>query len=288
MASSEDPIDQVFEGIAAVAPELRRGLVDRRQKLDSENPSGETQLAADEWADAQFEKRLTAIDGIGEYASEERKDVESCGEGYAVSIDPLDGSSNLVSNNPIGTIVGIYDGSLPTAGTDLVAAAYVVYGSVTTMAIAREGTVAIDVVEDGERRRVEHDYALPEDPTVRGFGGNPDDWIAPFQEYAEEVIPELKCRYSGALVADVNQVLRYGGVFAYPGLESRPEGKLRAQFEGAPIAYVIESAGGKSTDGQESLIERPIEELHERTPVVVGSSEYVDRLERIQPREVAQ
>jgi fructose-1,6-bisphosphatase I len=285
---SEATITRVFDAIAEAVPELKRGLVDRRGELDSENPSGETQLAADEWADGRFAERLTAIDGVGEYASEERESVESCGEGYAVAIDPLDGSSNLVSNNPIGTIVGIYDGSLPASGTDLVAAAYVVYGSITTMTSAREGSVAIDVVEDGERERVERDYGLPADPTVYGFGGGRESWRATFAAYADEVMDELKLRYSGALVADVNQVLRYGGVFAYPGLQSRPEGKLRYQFEAAPIAYVIEAAGGRSSDGRQSLLERAPDELHERTPVAVGSTDYIDRLEAERTREVAQ
>jgi fructose-1,6-bisphosphatase I len=285
---SDDPVAEIFDAVAAIVPEIEGGLVDRRRKLDSENPSGETQFAADEWADQLFAGRLTAIDGVGEYASEERAEVAGCGDGYAVSVDPLDGSSNLASNNPIGTIVGVYEGSLPTGGSDLVAAAYVVYGSITTMTRARDGSVAIDVIEGGDRRTVESDYELPTDPTVYGFGGGRESWLEPFARYAEEVMEELKLRYSGALVADVNQVLHYGGVFAYPGIQARPEGKLRAQFEAAPIGYVVESAGGRSSDGRRSLVAGSIQELHERTPVAVGSPEYIERLEAARTREVAQ
>lgn len=281
-------VGDVFDAVADVVPELRDGLVDRRQRLDSENPSGETQLAADEWSDGLFADRLTGLDGVGAYASEERQSVLECGEGYAVAIDPLDGSSNLVSNNPVGTIVGVYESSLPAGGDKLVAAGYLVYGTVTTMALAREGTAAIEIIEDGTRRRLESEYRIPGDATVRGLGGSPGDWTPEFSAFAAEIEDELKCRYSGALVADVNQVLRHGGVFAYPALQSRPAGKLRAQFEGAPMAYVIESAGGGSSDGERSLLETPIDGLHERTPVALGTPGYIKRLENRTAREVAQ
>jgi fructose-1,6-bisphosphatase I len=281
-------VTAVFDTVAELAPRVRAGLIERRDPLESENASGDTQLAADDWADTLFGERLTAIDGVGEYASEERDGVTDCGEGLSVAVDPLDGSSNLQSNNPVGTIVGVYDADLPARGRDLVAAGYVIYGPTTTLTVARDGTVRTEALVDGDRRPVERDQTLPGDPTVFGFGGGPDSWTPRFAAYAEGVQHELKCRYGGALVADVNQVLEYGGVFAYPELVSRPSGKLRHQFEGAPIAYVIETAGGASSDGRRSLLDRPIDSLHDRTPVHVGSRTYIDRLEEASIREVPQ
>ena len=81
------------------------------------------------------------------------------------------------------------------------------------------------------------------------------------------------------MVADVNQVLSYGGVFGYPMVEGRPQGKLRLQFEGLPMAYIVEAAGGASSDGTRSLLERTPDRLHERSPVFVGTRSLVGRLE---------
>ncbi|WP_433623341.1 class 1 fructose-bisphosphatase [Halomicrococcus sp. NG-SE-24] len=286
-----DAVDEIFEAVAAAAPEIRGGLAGRRRKADEENPSGETQLAADVWADDLLEERLTAIEGVGEFASEERESVVDCGTGLSVAIDPLDGSSNVESNNSMGTIVGVYDASLPASGRDLVAAGYVLYGPLTTMMVARDGEVTEYVVESGEtgsaserrgpgdRRAVEEDLALPDDPVVYGFGGRVPNWTDAFTEYAREIEDELKLRYGGAMIGDVNQVMTYGGVFAYPGLASRPEGKLRLQFEANPMAYVVESAGGRSSDGERSLLDVEPTDLHQRVPVHLGNEALIDRLE---------
>ncbi len=274
-----DTLDNIIEVIAAAAPDIRGGLAGRRRKADEENPSGETQMAADVWADEYLEAELTAIDGVGEFASEERAGITDCGDGLAVAIDPLDGSSNIKSNNSMGTIVGVYDAPLPASGRDLVMSAYVLFGPITTMMVAREGTVTEYVLEDGEARSVTEDLTLPDDPVVYGFGGRVPNWTDEFTEYARSVESELKLRYGGAMIGDVNQVMTYGGVFAYPGLQSHPEGKLRLQFEGNPMAYIIESAGGRSSDGAKSVLDAEPEELHQRVPVHLGNEELIDRLE---------
>ena len=273
-----DSVERVIDVVAETAEEIRPGLTERRGASEAENPSGDTQLEADVWADELLVDRVGAVDGVGEVATEEREGVVSCGEGASVALDPLDGSSNLASNNLMGTIVGVYDAPLPARGTELVAAAYVLYGPTTTMIVAREERVA-EYVLDGGRELVRDDVTLPEEPTVYGFGGRVPDWPPAFEGFAREIEDELKLRYGGALIGDVNQVLNYGGIFAYPALESRPEGKLRLQFEANPIAYVVSAAGGASSDGDRSLREVEPDGLHDRTPVHVGSEELIDRLE---------
>ncbi|MFW5900534.1 MAG: class 1 fructose-bisphosphatase [Halodesulfurarchaeum sp.] len=276
--SGPDPIESVFDTLAATAPEIRAGLPGRRTALDQENVTGDTQLAADVWADELLADRLGGIEGIGEYASEERQSITDVGEGYALAIDPLDGSSNLKSNNPMGTVVGIYDGSLPTSGRALVAAGFVLYGPITTMVVAHGKQVEGYVVDDGTREST-GPVELPDDPTVFGFGGREPDWTQSFTDYVEQVRRELKLRYGGAMIADVSQVLTYGGIFGYPGLLDRPEGKLRLLFEAAPIAYVVEQAGGASTDGSQSLRDVSATKIHQRTPTFVGNESYISRLE---------
>jgi len=274
-----DTVAAIRDAVASAAPDVRAGLPGRREKAGAENPSGERRLAADEYADELLEERLGAIEGVGAYASEEREGVVDTGEGYAVAVDPLDGSSNLKPNNVMGTIVGVYDAELPASGHDIVAAGYVLYGPITTMAFAREGTVTEYLIEDGETTVLTEDVTLPDDPTVYGFGGRVPDWPAAVAGYVDEIESELKLRYGGAMIGDVNQILTYGGVFAYPTLQSAPEGKLRLQFECNPVGYVIECAGGRSSDGTGSVLDVDPTELHQRTPVYVGNADLIDRLE---------
>jgi fructose-1,6-bisphosphatase I len=180
----------------------------------------------------------------------------------------------------MGTIVAVYDAPLPASGQDLLAAAYILFGPITTMVVARDGAVTEYIVREEGYEVLQEDLRLPDDPVVYGFGGRVPDWPADFTEYVEGIeAEELKLRYGGAMIGDVNQVLTYGGVFGYPGLESTPEGKLRLQFEGNPIAYIAESAGGRSSDGERSLLAVEPEDMHQRVPVHVGNPELIDRLE---------
>ncbi|MEF8784860.1 MAG: class 1 fructose-bisphosphatase [Haloarculaceae archaeon] len=277
-----DHIETVFETVATTAADVRSALTERRAYEDAENPSGEQQLAADVYADELLEARLLELDGVGSYASEEREGVVEADETgqYHVACDPLDGSSNLQSNNGMGTIVGVFDEPLPAPGSALVAAGFVLYGPITTMLVARDGTVTEYLLDGEERSVLTEDVTIPDDPVVYGFGGRIPDWTDQFRSYVDDIEADrLKLRYGGAMVADVNQVVTYGGIFGYPMLEDRPEGKLRLQFEGHPIAHVIETAGGASSDGARSLLDRDPDDLHERTPLFVGTESLVDRLE---------
>lgn len=280
-----DITQAVVDVIAASAPEIRAGLPGRRRKTDAENVTGDLQMAADIWADELLCERIGAIDDVATYASEERDDPIDVGsvnggdDEYLVAVDPLDGSSNLKSNNPMGTIFAIYDTpSLPVTGRDLVSAGFVLYGPITTLILAEDGEAREYVVENGDLRDVGA-VALPDDPVVYGFGGRVPDWTPDFADYVDVVEDELKLRYGGAMIADVSQVLTYGGIFGYPHLQDAPTGKLRLLFEGIPVGYIVECAGGSSSDGTESLLDVECTNLHQRTPVFVGNDEYVDRLE---------
>jgi len=285
MAETDPTVEAIFDAIAATAPAIREALPGRRVEDGSENPSGETVLAGDIHADKLLAEALGAVDGVGSFVSEERPEAVDVGSGYAVAIDPLDGSSNLRSNNTMGTVVGVYDEPLPASGRQLVAGGYVLYGPITTMVLADENGVREEVVEHGpdgtERSVVEDDLTLPADPTVYGFGGRVPEWTAEFRAYAREIEDELKLRYGGSMVGDVNQVVTYGGVFAYPALTDAPDGKLRLAFEANPIAYVIEQMGGASSDGSGSILDIEPDGLHDRTPVYVGNQGAIDRLEAV-------
>jgi fructose-1,6-bisphosphatase I len=271
----------ITTAIADTAREIRGGLLSRRGKAEGTNPSGETQLAADVWADDRFADALTDLPAVGTYASEEREAALDCGAGLSVAVDPLDGSSNLPTNNACGTLFGVYDAELPATGRELLAAGYVLYGPTTTMVVATEGTVSEHVITDDGIETVDESVSIPEEPVVYGFGGRRPDWTDGFADYAQGVEHErkLKARYGGALVGDVNQVLGHGGVFAYPALRDAPDGKLRLQFEGNPVAYVVECAGGASSDGTGSILECEPDTLHDRVPFHVGNEALIEELE---------
>ena len=281
-SDERDPVEAIVDVICNTAEEIRRGLVGRRGDVDEENPSGETQAEADVFADELLAERLAAIEAVAEYASEERVEVSSVGDGNLyVAVDPLDGSSNLKSNNTMGTVFGIYDDPLPAPGTSLVASGWILYGPITTMAYARGGTVEKYELSGDERTLVDPDVTLPDEPLVYGFGGRVPDWPADFEAFVREVESDssMKLRYGGAMIGDVNQVLTYGGVFAYPALEDSPRGKLRLQFECNPIAHLVETAGGRSSDGATSILTVEPSGLHDRVPLHVGNAELIERLE---------
>ncbi|QPV63905.1 fructose-1,6-bisphosphatase [Halosimplex litoreum] len=285
-------VDAVFDVVRDTAAEVREALPERRAYVEGHNPSGEKVRAADEYADELFCERLLALDSVGSYASEERESAREADDGgeYHLALDPLDGSSNLTSNNPMGTIVSVYDEPVPTGGDHLVAAAFVLYGPNTTMVVSDGETVDEYLIEDGAgesadedgegRKLLREDLTLPDDPTVYAFGGRRPDWTDGVTAAVEDLEADrLKLRYGGAFIADVMQVLTHGGVFAYPELADAPEGKLRYCFECAPVGFVVEAAGGRASAGYGDLFESDPDRLHARSPVYLGNDELVDRVE---------
>lgn len=273
-------LENVVRAVADTALYVSDNVAHHAMSSAGRNPSGESQTGADVWADSLFYDALCPLENIGGYASEEREGVTDCGDGYTVAIDPLDGSDNLASNNSVGTIVGIYDADLPAPGRDLIASMMVLYGPYTTMTVARED---MDVVQEyllqhGHRERW-GTFTLPEEPSVVGLAGKTNERTDEVNALAAELENELKLRYGGATVADLAQVLEYGGVFGYPETTRYPDGKLRVHFEAAPLAFLFEAAGGGSTDGSQSLLEVEPDGIHARTPAFLGNPELIARVE---------
>jgi len=276
----EAVVDEIFETLAELGPEIRASLPGRRVKSDETNPSGETRLEADAYADELIEEGLGAIDGVGIYASEEQAEPIDVGSGdISIACDPLDGSSNIKPNSPMGTIIAVYEGDLPAGGDRLLASGFVLFGPILTMTVARDGQVYEANVGDGEIEIINDDVTIPDDPVVYGMGGRVPDWTEGFANFIDEVEQEYKLRYGGSMVADVNQVLTYGGIFSYPALKSAENGKLRLQFEGIPMAYIVESAGGVSSDGSQSILDVEPTRFHQRVPVHLGNEQLIDRVE---------
>mgnify|MGYP000058800178 FL=1 len=273
-------LDEIERAVKDTAHYVSGNLANHADRSAGENPSGEAQVGGDVWADDLFFDALAHIDGVGAYASEEREDVTDCGEGYSVAIDPLDGSSNLASNNSVGTIIGVYDAPLPASGRSMVASIMVLYGPYTTLTIARSDRDVVQeyLLRDGHSERWGQ-FRLPDEPEVVGLAGKTGERSDAFNAAAERFERDLKLRYGGATVADLAQVLEYGGLFGYPETTTYPEGKLRIHFEAAPLAYLVEAAGGASSDGEKSLLDVEPDGIHDRTPTFLGNRSLVERCE---------
>ena len=282
MRDKEDTIKEIFQKVAELTPHISSGLLQRREYVGEENPSNEKQLEADVWANEFFKEEITSIEGVGQFASEEEEEITECGEGLSVTIDPLDGSSNIPTNNLVGTIIGIYDEELPCKGRNLISAFYVVYGPLTTIMKAQNGQVNEYVIDKKSGDEVDivlasEDIEMPE-AKVYGFGGN-KNWTEEFREFEDEISKEYKLRYGGAFVGDINQTIHHGGLFAYPHRTDAPKGKYRLLFEANPVAYIIENAGGASTDRKRSILEVEASDIHQRVPFFAGDSGLLEKVE---------
>lgn len=262
----------------------------------TENVQGETQQKLDVYADEQFIFALRARGEVCAIASEENEDFvvfdnELSRKGkYIVLFDPLDGSSNIDVNVSIGTIFSIYrrlDDNKPIGkedflqpGTEQVAAGYIIYGS-STMLVYTTGAGVNGFTYDpsiGTFCLSHPDIRIPETGKIYSINeGNYFKMPQGVRNYVDFCKKEgYSARYIGSLVADFHRNLLKGGIYIYPGTEKAPNGKLRLLYECNPLAFIVEQAGGKATDGERRIMEIQPTELHQRVPYFVGSSSMVD------------
>jgi len=258
-----------------------------RGTMGDKNKYGEAVAQLDEWVNGYLCDNLIKTGLVRKIYSEELK-VPLLGHALApfvVAMDPLDGSSNIVSNNAFGTIVGVYRQDLPQKGRKLVAAFYKLYGPVNTF---------IYTVGNGTHEFVKHydskgnaqfllladNMKMPEPGEVFGLGGDPVDWSPLFLRFAKDLFREekMKARYSGTFVADFSQILHRGGIFAYPSTKKSPNGKLRLYYEAQPMAFILEQAGGTSWSGSGSLLDVDEKDVDARVPLYMGNKQLIEKL----------
>lgn len=296
-------------GIAAkiVNREVNKaGLVDILGTVGGTNVFGENQKKLDVYADEQF---IAALKDGGEccfVASEEQEEgVELTDAGisknakYIVCIDPLDGSSNIEVNVSVGTIFSIYrrisrvgepltQEDLLQTGLRQVAAGYIIYGS-STMLVYTTGKGVNGFTLDpsiGEFCLSHPNMKIPQQGHIYSvnegnylkFPQGVKNYIKYCQEEDAATNRPYTSRYIGSMVADVHRNLLLGGVFIYPQTALQPKGKLRLMYECNPIAFIIEQAGGKATTGTERILEIVPEELHQRVPAILGSTDMVNKV----------
>ena len=283
-AGKFDPdLGRLLERVAGLAPRIRRELPVRRDPARTRNVYGEQQLELDVWMNDRFVDALRASKLVAQVASEEMGQVKEVGRGrFAVVLDPLDGSSNVKSNNIFGTIFGVFDRTqLPARGSELFAAGYMIYGPATTFVYATS-TGVHEFVQGGgppnEFILIEEGLRLPPKGKLYGIGGHRDKWIPEVKAFAGELERELmNLRYGGSFVGDFNQILHYGGFFAYPAQVDKPAGKYRLHFESNPIAFIAEAAGGAGTTGTERILDVAATGIDQTVPTYVGNRDLIER-----------
>jgi fructose-1,6-bisphosphatase I len=283
-AKVDRDLSLVLSRFAGLTTRIRRELPIRRDPAATRNVYGEQQLELDVWMNDLFVESLRKSKLVGQVASEEMREVKDLGRGrFSVVLDPLDGSSNVKSNNIFGTIFGIFDGRrLPARGSDLFAAGYLIYGPATTFVYATRAGVHEFVQRSAARSDefwlIEEGIRLPSKGKLYGVGGHRDRWIPEVKAFIGDLERELmNLRYGGSFVGDFNQILHYGGFFAYPAQVDKPAGKYRLHFESNPIAFIAEAAGGAGTTGRERILDVAPTGIDQTVPTYVGNQDLVDR-----------
>lgn len=251
---------------------------------DAVNVQGETTAKLDEAANTVFVEALKLPD-VSWLVSEEETDPIHLGPGtYACCFDPLDGSSNIGVSG-VGSVLGIYTGvsgfgdDTPITGRQLVAAAFTVYGLPTMLMIASPGNVDGYVFDPADRtwKLTQSGITTPKAKYTSINWMYRDTWAPNVAAAVDAASEGLRGRYSGSMVEDVLRVLLSGGVFLYPEDNSSPSGKLRMLYEVCPISFILEAAGGASTNGSAPILDVPVTKPHQRSPLIVGDAAVVRR-----------
>lgn len=309
--AASDSLKGLIEGIAGGCARISRAVrqgatADMLGVAGDTNVQGEVQKTLDLTADQIMMDVCRATPGVVAAASEEQDDIAPIGrvgpdEGWLVLFDPLDGSSNIEVNVSIGTIFSVLPAPksdtprAPVAtdffqsGRNQAAAGYVVYGPQTLMVVTLgAGTFGFTLEPDSGEWVLTHDrLAIPAETREYAINAsNQRHWHEPVQRYIADCQAgregargkDFNMRWVASMVADVNRIMMRGGVFMYPADRRDPSkpGRLRLMYEAAPMAMLVEQAGGAASDGKQPMLDVTPQALHQRVPVVLGSRSEVE------------
>ena len=300
-------LTQTLTVAAAACVEIRKivsggALVGALGASGAVNVQDEEQKKLDVISNDVLTDMLLACPFVAGVASEEMDTVQPAtnpaGE-YLVLFDPLDGSSNIDINAPVGTIVSVLKSPSATpveadflqTGRHQVAALYCLYGGQTMLVLTTgQGVAGFTLSHDGQWLMTHPAITVPADTKEFAINmSNQRHWAESVQRYVDGCLQgadgprgkNFNMRWVAAMVADVHRILMRGGVFLYPWDKREPNkpGKLRLMYEGNPMAFLIEQAGGKATtDGTQAILDVIPTELHQRIPVALGSANEVDQI----------
>ncbi|MBC6366482.1 class 1 fructose-bisphosphatase [Algoriphagus sp. AK58] len=296
-------LSQLLRDIALAAKIVNRetnraGLANIGGAFGQTNVQGEEQQKLDVIANIRFMRALSKGGEVCAIVSEEEDaviDLQNNSGKYVVAIDPLDGSSNIDVNISIGTIFSIYRRKSPIGspiqledimqpGREQVAAGYVLYGSSTMLVYTTGCGVNGFTYENslGEFFLSHPDIQAPKTGNIYSINeGLQLEWENGISAYIQSCKNQkMQSRYIGSLVADFHRNLLKGGIYLYPATLKNPSGKLRLLYEANALAFIIEQAGGKASDGKQRILDIQPESLHQRTPLLIGSVQLVEEVEQ--------
>lgn len=302
--------DLILSGKSISRRVAKAGLIDILGGTGEVNVQGEDVQKMDDIANRLLIYRMERCGALCAMGSEEEAELIRVGPefprgDYILIFDPLDGSSNIDINVDIGTIFSILRRPAGNTGevrleevlqpgVNQVGAGYILYGP-STMLVMTTGQGVHGFTLDpgvGEFLLSHPDIRIPEQGSI--FSVN-EGYSRYWDKAAREAVDwfhttesgdgkPYSARYVGALVADFHRTLLRGGIYMYPPDRRKPEGKLRLMCEANPLAFLVEQAGGKASDGRMRIMDKVPSRLHERTPLFIGSSSDVDAVERIYAR----
>lgn len=266
-----------------IVREVWRGMAG---PTDGINMFGERQMALDTFSNEILKQHMRKNELVARYASEEEYEIVSlrAKAPFAVVFDPLDGSSLVDTNFAVGTIVGVYEGEiLGQTPREQLAAMYVLYGPRTTLTYSVGSSHGVHefVLDDIGEFVFQRSFTVKDDAKYYAPGNIGAAADSPgYKRLIDAWIAERKTlRYSGCMVPDIHHILSKGsGVFCNLGGGKYPQGKLRLPFECGPFAFLVEAAGGASSDGRQSILDLRIERVDQCTPFIVGSKNEVQRV----------
>jgi len=284
----------IAEGAKQIQAKVRAAVLGNAVGVTGEtNVQGEVVQILDTFSSETLVNTLTQCGRVAAIGSEEIEETVIVGDSlvhrYLVQMDPLDGSSNIDVAVSVGSILGIWkreadekatDATLLKKGKEQVAAVYTVYGSCTVMVVAtREGVQGFTLdPADGIFRRTSPNIRIPEKNSCYSTNeGNFKGMDVGTKKAVEELRNTYSLRYAGSLVADFHRNLLKGGIFLYPGTVKSPEGKLRLMYEANPLAFIAEQAGGAASSGKERILDIEPQKLHQRTALIIGNKDIVER-----------
>jgi fructose-1,6-bisphosphatase I len=287
-------MDQVGTVGKIISSYMRRAALRAMTGLTGEvNVQGEKVEKLDEVGNTIFVQAFEYVDIVGAIVSEEMDQplvIASNGAiaKYVVLVDPIDGSSNLDVDCVVGSVFSIrnlkgsVEESILEEGVHQVAAGYIMYGTSTVLVYsAGDGVHSFVLDEEIGEFVLDHDNVrMPGRGKIMASNfGNYGIWHKSARRFADTIAAQEKgysLRYSGALVADLHQILHRGGIYFYPEDTTRPKGKLRLLYECAPLAMIAEQAGGGATTGKMRVMALKPESVHQRIPFAIGSRHEIE------------
>ncbi len=293
-------LEDIASACRSTAYEVRNGPLKGNLGLaDSTNVQGEDQKPLDIIANDIFVETCANSPRLAALVSEEIEEVvwlKEPEEGdYLLFFDPLDGSSNLDTNLSVGTIFSIMrvtkdgDRNVLKKGSDQIVAGYALYGPATMLVLAHGHGVQSFTLHQGSGifRLTHPSLTIKQDtPEFAINASRQRFWDAPIQQYVDECLQgkdgprgkDFNMRWVASMVAEVHRILMRGGVFLYPldDANRAKGGRLRLLYEVAPMAMVIEAAGGAGSTGTERILDLLPSEPHQRVATILGSKSEVD------------